>query len=596
MRIVHLPSETVEFINSLTRWMKGHDVNLADALQIYMNFHVNVQRWLDNKSLVILNDEESTVLSNMHFVMGKRLELLNRLESTAPDQALSDELIKFEFELADSLTTFSSIREKGVLSPIPVVNDFLMTGWAHIHKEAAFETVEAIFPAFKEYLKNLEEEYNSLAQTLKEEVRKEFTLGFNITHQGVAEVEQFITSRDKNLLNYGCDKIREGFGILNYFNEWKRDRDLQLFEQYNRFRIPLVGHELEILLQEAQEGQNSQWTEKVGIIAISSLPRLEDFWSNAKEKLFVRPSRKCELVGRIDRGLEELRASLIDLQSLTAESLQRYEGVLAELSSAFTELDEATLRWGDAVVGTGGELLVEATKGAYYGTLPDFILEEMLKFFKSSPQASYQEEVIGCLESYLSGWDHEYLLMALEKFIDTMPAPAETAEPVEEATIPCTFCGTANEKSRSFCKSCNARLMLKQAITYEQESRPIDTSTPQNILELPLPPTAEPLVRLMKAVDDGSCTPEFAAAQVGTFRTYVSKTQEQMNSDKNTPKEALDRLSPILDEFAQASQECEEFLQSLDGDILRRILKKISDASVKAQNVEPPEEMKEKAL
>lgn len=593
MRVVHLPSETVEFINSLTRSMKGHDVNLADALQIYLNFHVNVQRWLDNKSLVILNDEESRVLSNMHFVMGKRLELLNKLENTAPDQAFFEELIKFEFELADSLTTFSSIREKGVISPIPVVNDFLMTGWAHINKEASFETVEAIFPLFKEYLKNFEEEYNDLAHTLKEEVRKEVAFGFQITHQGAAEVEEFMTKRDKNLLECGCDKIREGFGILNYLNEWKRERDLRLFEQYNRFRIPLVGHEMEILLIEAQEGQTSQWAEKVGIIAISSLPRLVDFWNNAKEKLFVKPSRKGELTERIDKGLDELRLSLIDLQNLTAETLQRYEHILQELSSAFTELDDATLRWGD-MVGTGGELLVEATKGVYYNTLPDFTLEEMLKFFKSSPQASYQEEVIRYLDSYLAEWEAEYLLMALEKFIETMPAPVEAAAPVEEATIPCTFCGTANEHSRSFCKSCNAKLILKQAIAYENESKPVEASVPQNILDLPLPPTAEPLVRLMKAVEDGNCTPEFAAEQIGRFRTYISKTQEQLKNDKNTPKEALDKLSTIMEEFSEASLEFDDFLQEYDGEILRRILKKISDASVKAQNVEPPEELKEK--
>jgi hypothetical protein len=594
MRIVHLPSETVDFINSVTRSMKGIDVNLADAVQIYRDTHNAVQRWLDNKSLVILSEEENRVLSIMHFVLGKRLELLNRLENTAPDQAAFEELIKIEFELADNLTTFSSLREKGVISPIPVVNDFLMAAWAHINKETTYETVASIFALLQQYLKNFTDEYNSVVHTLRAEVGQEFATGFRIVYEGMTEVDEFMRTRRKDILDQGCDKIKEGFGILNYFNEWKRDRDLQLFEQFNRFRIPLIGHELEILIREAQEGKTDQWAEKVGIIAISSLPRLEDFWVNAREKLFVRPSRKCEIVGRIDRGLEELRASLIELQKLTAESLQRYEGIIAELSSAFTELDEITLRWGETVVGTGGELLVEATKGAYYGTLPDFILEEMLKFFKSSPQASYQEEVIGCLESYLSEWDHEYLLMALEKFIDTLPPPAAPAAQEEESTIPCTFCGTANEKSRSFCKSCNAKLMLKQAMTYETESRPIDAAIPQNVLELPLPPTAEPLVRLMKVVDDGSCTPEFAAAQVGTFRTYVSKTQEQMNSDKNTPKEALDRLSPILEEFAQASQECDEFLQSLDGEILRRILKKISDASVKAQNVEPPEEMKEK--
>ncbi len=592
MRIIHLPPETVYFINSLTRSMKGFDLNIADALQIYRNFHVNVQRWLDNKSLVILSAEENTVLSNMHFIMGKRLELLNKLESSAPDQAFFEELIKFEFELADSLTDFNSMREKAEISPIRVVNDFLMVGWAHIHKEATFESVAAIFPLFKEYLKNFEEEYHALEHTLKEEVKKEFAFGFQITHQGVAEVEEFITTYDKNLLEWGCNKIREGFGILNYFNEWKRDRDLQLFEQYSRFRIPLIGHELEILLREAEEAHTADWEEKVSIIVISSLPRLEDFWNNAKEKLFVKPSRKEELTMRIDNGLEELRASLIELRNLTTENLQRYERILDELSSTFMELDEATLRCIN-MVGTGGELLVDATKGVYYGTLPDFILDEMLKFFKSSPQASYQEEVIGFLDAYLTEWDSEYLLMALEKFIETLPPAAEAAL-LEESTIPCTFCGTANEQSSSFCKSCNARLMLKKAIAFEHESKPVETAAPKNILELPLPPTAEPLVRLLKAVEEGSCTPELAASQIGTFKTYVSKTLEKLKNDKNTPNEAMEKLSAIMEEFVEASGECDEFLREYDPAILRRALKKISDASVKALNVEPPEELKEK--
>jgi hypothetical protein len=581
--MTHLSPETVEFLNCLYRSSKGVEVNLADALMLYRESLGKAKERFLVMEQVTVSEEEKTLFSNARFLLDKREELLKDLKESKFDTARFSDITKTEFDLQAALNEVRSAREKAHFSPIAQINGFLLVAWAHLHQEGPFEVVNDYFPVMSRFLGALEKDFKSSIPYLNEEVVGGFSFGFAAASEAQKEIEQFLATRDKDALGNACYKLKEGAQILNHYIDWQKQKVDKLWQQFSRFSIPVIGPDLQILLEDGKEGRTDNWAHKVELVEVASMKELLEFWNDAGPHLFINHSRKQELLDAIDNALIRTQKSLLALRELTTDSLKDYEDALVELSGLFASLEGETIKW-PALIGTGGELLGETVKGIYYGSLPDFTIEEIIKYLRSSPFMSYQEEAVAFFESYLQEWDKEYLLQGLEKLLVSMPQKEEIKEEAA-SSIPCTFCGTANEPARTFCSKCNARLMLKKAVWYEEKAAKEPEASP-SIVDLPLPLTAEPLVRLLRKVESQECSDDEAAALLNSLASMIRQTREQLRNDKAIDDAQREKMASILEEISSAASEATSFLASHDAAALRRALARISRASIEAKALE----------
>ncbi|MDQ7822092.1 MAG: hypothetical protein RDV48_04790 [Candidatus Eremiobacteraeota bacterium] len=588
MKVISIPPESALFLNRLTAVKGGEELDLIEEIKHYRVFHQFTLQWLQGKSA--LTDEEQTRLSNALYLLQRREELLNEIETRGLDDGLYDELRKIEFEIADTFTALTQEREKSPISPIPAVNELLMSTWASIHREAPLERVKEALDVANGYLRNLEGDYNAIAHTFKEEVKHEFALGFEVTKTALADIGSALLSGDRAALEGPSGRLKEGSGLLNYYLEWQQSQEEKLLTQFNRFNIPFIGPDLQILLEEMREGNYSE--EKLLLIKEFSLPKLLQFWEATNERLFIKPSQKLELLEKMDEALQALQAAFESLKENTGASIDHYEECLQKLSSLFTAIDHETLHW-NSLIGTGGELLGEAIKNVYYGTLPDFALEEVIGYFKYTPQVSYLEEGIAQLEAYFQDHNRERLLHGLEHILAVLPGKEEEADS-QVSTIPCAYCGTANEPARAFCSKCNARLMFKEAIILDQDQEKEGVEEkPVNLMELPLPATAEPLIRLVNTIEKGTVNDEDAKSYLYSFRNLVENAKKEIAADKSLPPEGKEKMKALMEVFSEAAAEAIQYLSSHDSAVIHRALRKISEASVNARRLGEPQEARE---
>lgn len=578
MQIIQLPPQTVNFINAVYRSKKGVEVDLKEVLEGYRKFIALTNDWFETRKQIAISGDEPVMISNTQYLVTKREEDLGKLEASGYDTESFENYIKTEFELAESLTRLSAEREKQRVSPVPVANDFLIAAWAHINKGASLDVARGYMTLLKLYLENLEEDYGRISHALKPEVNEEFSLAFDVTKQAVKKIEETLKKEDSKELDTFCEQLKGGFNLLNYYLEWQKNQDEKLTQQYSRFKIPFIAHDLEILLSDAKEGRTGEWSDKVQLIQQAAMPELEAFWEQTHRQIFVKPSVKTEIVEKINDELGRLKTSLNSLAELTPEHLSTYEGSLENLSSLFQNLDQHTLRWNN-LIGTGGELLGECVKGIYYGTLPDFSLRDITNYLRTSPLVSYFEDGIADLETYLEDFQKEHLLWGLEKLMATIPQKAEEAGGAA-ATLLCPYCGTSNLSAQSYCSKCNARLMFKGAMIMESDA-PDSSAASINIMDLPLPSTAEPLVRLLHHVETGEYTAEEAEGLINNFISSLNQTASITKGDKLLSKEQQEKTGAILADFGTAAKEAQQFLESFDPDALRRALKKVSEASLR---------------
>jgi hypothetical protein len=586
MRMIHLSPETVEFLNCLYRSSKGIDIDLRDALSLYREAIGKSKERFRLMEQVTVSEEEKTLFSNASFLFDKREELLRELEKSEFDTARFSEITTLEFDLHEALKAVHGAREKAQFSPIPEINGFLLVAWAYLHNEGPFDVIRDYFPTLSGFFAAMEEDFKNDAPYLKKDAAEGFSFGFAAVRQGIDEITRFLSTSDRDLLGTACYKIKEGADILSYYVDGKKQKIDRLWQQFSRFTIPLVGPDLQILLEDAKEGRTEEWPHKVEMIEIASMTGLMEFWKGAGQHLFINPSKKQALVSNIDRALARTQNALGALKKLTDETVRDYEDALEDLSRLFSSLEGETLKW-PSLIGTGGELLGETIKGIYYDSLPDFTLEEIIRYLRSSPFMSYQEDAVASFEAYLQDWDKEHLLQGLEKLLSSMPHGEEIKEEAS-SMIPCTFCGVANEPSRTFCSGCNARLMLKTALLFEENAKEEPTA-PIFISDLPLPLTAEPLVRLLRKAETDECGSEEAAALIDAFTATIRETLEQLRNDKSLDNESKEKMASIMAEFSQAAEEASAFVASRDPAVLRQALGRISRASIEAKSLEKEE-------
>jgi len=585
MKIITMPPQSAEFLNTVLRKIRGIDCDLPGALESYASFCRASASWLEQRKKLCITEEEETIISNIQFLLQKRDELFSELGEKEPDAAFLDSLGKLEFEIADALTGLNGRDERSRVSPVAAVNDFLLSAWVHLNRQGDVEHVRTYFGFIKENIAFLKDDFTANFHRLKEEARREIEKGFVIMEEGARMVEEYLGGGDSSLLDMGCSNVKEGGRLINYYVEWRNSAGERLAAQYNRFSIPFIGADLQILLDEGKENHDNDWAEKVEAVESVSLPRLTTFWNDTESALFVKPSAKAQLAPAINEQLERLGSVMADLKNFSEEGLRSYEEILVSLSSLFSELDRETLRWGHAL-GTQGEMLGEAVKGLYYGTLPDFVADDLVRHFRSSPMASYQEETITALEAYLESGNREQLLWALEKFLELLPDDTGKDQG-GGLTIPCTFCGTPNEPTRTSCSSCHARLVFRETLLLDDQETVKEK--PFELFELPLPAAAGPLVQLLHAAEKGECSQEYAAALLEAFSRKVEEAETGTRTDKSLPEATKKEMSAIVEVLKEGDAEARKFLATSDISALQSALRIVSEGSLRVRELKNPD-------
>jgi hypothetical protein len=580
LQVTYLPGETVQFLNAFYRYEAiGHDAFMAFQEQ-YRGFCATARAWLERRKELSLSDEENVLIENISYLFERRDELRAASAVSRGDLRLLGKLAKVEADTAQSLKSLNDMREQARLLPVEMANDFLLAAWTHLHRQTPYAVLSEYYSMLSGYHERLLRDYCAHAALLRPEVTEQFRYAFELAGHGLHDVYSYLASGERALLEAGASRVKDAYGLLHHYLEWKKESDEKLRSELAPYAVPQLAPDFQMLLEEACAGRLDSWAEKVDFVRSDPLEKLLHFWQQARERLFVKPSKKEVLVVSMDGWLAELERRLMALRSYSPEAAGAYEESLHALLQVMGALDHETIRWNHLHFPLV-EPLGEMVRGIYYGILPDMNVDELLLALKGeNPLRSFFDEARVFLEEFQQGGDREQLLSGLEKFLDALPDREEVAA---EATtqIPCPCCGTLNDASRTGCHFCGTRFSgSSQSLNVTQLA-----GHAMDPFFMPLPPAAEPLVRLLKQAERGQCTPDSAVSLLDEYTRSVDATEVQFQKDKSLPAQFRESMADVLQSLREADQEARSFLDSHDPAVLRRALVKISAAAVQVGSV-----------
>ncbi len=434
-----MPEGIVWYLNTL---MLG-DEEVEESYQAFLADCEQARAWLEYESEYTLHDKEAGQFENLRHLWSRVEEKLEGGEV--------DELASTLVEIAVLMHRIGVERDRGHFSPLPAVNRLVQSGAALLQARGSEAAVRQRLTAYQGLVQELQEVYLAAREDVPEPCRVDLEKGLSLMRQGAERVSEALAGPiDEKLMRQALSDAHTGGELMDALVSWRRQTMERLLERCDRFRIPMLGPQLEMELETAREQPRERWSPLLSRTLNESLPELESAWELVGATLIAPAEQRVALLEEATACLErigECYADLLDPECEVDSALEELENALVAASEAFVSVAEAALTESSTC-----EPLVrgymEVVRGVLGGTVPLWTLRQMQSHDPPPAGASL-------LSRYWDTLEPEFLLDALCEMVARYPRRADSEA---DGARTCSFCGNANPAGPPRCLGCGARL------------------------------------------------------------------------------------------------------------------------------------------
>lgn len=400
IQLQHFPLGIVAYLDSLCQ----PGGNPAGLLPDFMDHLEMVEEWVENLSGYTMDEAESVAFENISSLLDS---VYACLEQCGPEQQLKP-LLQHLHTMFAAMDKINRRREVAHQSMQPAVNDFLLCGIALLRGRADWNALDNRTHKLQSHLDRLANALESLKPRLQPVVIANLETAFSCAREGIQQVQ---ARPQEEKLRDGLALISESCKVLQHFIDWKHQDDASFQQSHQRFFIPMVGAELQALLEELDATESESWPALLDHARQQLLPQLRLEWCSLRQRLMLESAQREQIWHDVEWCLAQLESSLeLDLEE--DEFVDRLETSLEELSEQFLRTRQQLFPH-DHLHGTPAGEVLERIFAALGGTMPRILLLEQ----QVSPvvQAS--------LNDYLADGCWEHLFQAGYDLVREFPQP-----------------------------------------------------------------------------------------------------------------------------------------------------------------------------
>lgn len=435
--ITHLPPGIVGLLNAVFWRQEDYETELDSFVDTWNS----VRDWHTFHGSYSVNDTEQRNLDNF-------LLLWDDVHSQLEEEIEFEKLAQPIYETIGIMNQLNEDRRFPHYSPIPAVNEILLSGAAFCMDRGSEEGLRDRLPMLAECITNLRGLYFEQEYRLPDEVKDALNQGFEVMEQGLESIHKGLPHKDA--AQGGLAEVKDGASLVEFLLEWDRNEKQRLSEKYSRFNIPLIGSDLEIGYESVKSVERRKWRRGAKNTEEELLPKLDEFWEMIKPHLFLMPEERAELLEGVDQSIEALKSAVAALKEKDGEDEELQENLREALEwtgEAFTSIEDLTLKPETFKDGTPERNIFDAAKGILGGTVPDAALVELLN---SSPPG---QDVLEAFSAFINEGDEEQMVLAVWLMFDAVEA-REEADENQTRPWTCGLCGFHNEAGNLSCKEC----------------------------------------------------------------------------------------------------------------------------------------------
>lgn len=418
------------------------DEDVEESYQAFLADCEQARAWLEFESDYSLHDEEASQFENLRHLWS---EVEEKLDGDL------DELASLLVEIAVLMHRIGAERDRGHFSPLPAVNRLVQSGAALLQGRGSEVAVKQRLTEYEALVQELERMYLAAREDVPEPCRVDLEKGLSLMHQATEKVSAALAGPvNEKAMREALSDAHTGGELMDALVSWRRQTMERLLERCDRFRIPMLGPQLEMELETARNQPPEQWTPLLSRTLAESLPELQGAWELAGATLIAPAEQREALLEEATVCLENIGQCYSDLLDPACEvgpALDELENALVAASEAFASVAGAALTESSTC-----EPLVrgymEVVRGVLGGTVPLWTLRQMQAHDPPPAGASL-------LNRYWDTLEPEYLLDALCEMVARYPRQSDQEA---DGTRICSFCANANPAGPLRCLGCGARL------------------------------------------------------------------------------------------------------------------------------------------
>lgn len=360
-QLQHFPIGIVAYLDSLCQPGGNPERLLPD----FMDHLEMVEEWVENLSGYTMDEAESVAFENISSLLDS---VYACLEQSGPEQQLKP-LLQHLHTMFAAMDKINRRREVSHQSMQPTVNDFLLCGIALLRGRSNWNALDNRIHKLQSHLDRVANALESLKSGLQSAVVADLETALTCAREGIQQIQAHPQSEQ---LRDGLALISESCKVLQHFIDWKHQDDSRFQQSHQRFFIPLVGAELQALLEELDATESERWPALLEHARLELLPRLRLEWNNLRQRLMFDSAQREQIWHEIECGLTELETSL-DLDLAEDLFVDRLESSLETLSEHFLRTRQQVLPH-DHLHGTPAGEVLERIFAALGGTMPRILL------------------------------------------------------------------------------------------------------------------------------------------------------------------------------------------------------------------------------
>lgn len=446
MAPTHIPPDAVRLINALAA---QPGVPAPDAeVDSFRALCAGARKWLEFTRGYIRDDPERGRLDNLGV-------LWDEVEGALSGEKGCDILPRLVPPLYQAIHAMDEInreRARSTYSRQPALNDFIAAGVARLEGRAEMRAVTDRLGVIQAWAGNLAQLYHGVEERLLPEVRAEIERGLAWLDQALADAAQATEHDDPEGLRGALADLTKAETIVQAFLEWDQADQERVASRHTRFRIPLIGAQLELALESARKVPRGAWVPAVRTTQNLLLPQFRAFWEQRRSSILMPAAARDGCLAAVDQGIEALDAAVANLlRPRYSEQfvLAEFEQALTLLSDAMVNLENQAFR-DHHLTGTDAETWWEILRGVLAKSVPD---EALIELVRENPPPPSWAPVVEKVKAYLETRDELLICDAAEALLEQVP-PADKTE-AQQWT--CVFCGHANPSGEPECSGCRQR-------------------------------------------------------------------------------------------------------------------------------------------